>query len=242
MIFRFYSPLQLHCRWKTRKYRTVGGRYRLIRQMGRGSSGLVHLALDIKTNEHCAVKELCKFVRTEKKRKTTKTVNEESRIMKGLKHDNIIQLKDVIEDADSIFLVMELAHQVIMDIVPHATTQPYSNQQCKRYFEQILDSVDYLHQRGVIHGDIKSENIMLTNQNTVKLIDFGNAAHISDMERRAVGSPAFMAPELLKKVAHSPTTPDLWALGVTLYCLAYGHLPFEKRNFLQLYQDILHSS
>lgn len=138
---------------------------------------------------------------------------------------------------------MELAQQAIMEIVPHSFTKPYSNHECREYFKQILDSVDYLHQHGVIHGDIKPENILLTNQKTVKLIDFGNATRISDLERPGftTGSPAFMAPELLKKVSHSPTTPDVWAMGVTLYCMAYGHLPFEKPNFVQLYQDILKS-
>ncbi|CAO3657944.1 unnamed protein product [Rhizopus stolonifer] len=201
MTFRFYTPLQLHCRWKTRKYRMVGERYRLIRQMGRGSSGLVHLAIDIKTNTHYAVKEVCKFIRSEKKRKTTKTFNQESKIMKELNHKHIIQLKEIIEDSDSIFLVMELAQQAIMEIVPHSFTKPYSNNECREYFKQILDSVDYLHQHGVIHGDIKPENILLTNQKTVKLIDFGNATRISDLERPGftTGSPAFMAPELLKK-------------------------------------------
>ncbi|KAG0791525.1 hypothetical protein G6F16_003454 [Rhizopus arrhizus] len=231
MPFWFYTPLYLHCRWKTRKYRMIGNRYRLIRQIGRGSTGLVYLAIDIKTHTRCAIKEICK----QKNR-------QESSILKELgPHKNIIGFIEVIEDSGSIYLVMEMAKKgAIMDIVPHSLTEPYSNHQCKHLFKQLVNAVYHLHQRGIIHGDIKPENILLTNHQTVRLIDFGNASRISDMTAKiTTGSPAFMAPELLKKVLHSPTSSDIWALGVTLYCLAYGHLPFEKSSFIQLYQDIL---
>lgn len=94
MPFWFYTPLYLHCRWKTRKYRMIGNRYRLIRQIGRGSTGLVYLAIDIKTHTRCAIKEICK----QKNR-------QESSILKELgPHKNIIGFIEVIEDSGSIYL------------------------------------------------------------------------------------------------------------------------------------------
>ncbi|KAG1462275.1 hypothetical protein G6F46_003546 [Rhizopus delemar] len=229
MTFCFYSPFQFYY-YQRKSSRVIGERYRLIQQIGRGSSGLVHLAY--KNCTRYAIKEI---PRSHKKQQ-----NLEIGILKELKpHKNIIQFFEIIEESNSIFLVMEMVQQgPVMDIVPYSFTKPYSNTQCKHLFKQLIDAIDHLHQQGILHGDIKPENILLTNNQTIKLIDFGNASHISDKASH-IGSPAFMAPELLKKVPHLPTSTDIWAAGVTLYCLAYGHLPFQQPNFIQLYQDIL---
>jgi serine/threonine protein kinase len=251
--------------WK-RKRHYIGGRYQLLYEIGQGASGTVHLALDIKTNQHYAIKELNKSrlqrqLKSEllwgprsnaaKKRKLNQeslTIQEIEILKQVPQHKNIIQFITALEDPfyeDSIFIVTEIAKKgVVMDIVPHSVSKPYSDDQCRNIFKQLVNAVDHLHKHDIVHRDIKPQNLLMSNNNIVKLIDFGNATKVTDMPRKtssSVGSPAFMAPELLKKgIQADSKCADLWSMGITLYCLAYGHLPFETSGILDLYNDIQH--
>lgn len=183
---------------------------------------------------------------------------------------------------------MEYAENgIVMDVTPHSVTKSFSDTQCRIIFKQLVAAVSHLHQNGIIHRgrhpwkkkilfrtayltscsliDIKPQNLLLSNENIVKLIDFGNATVVTDsLAGYNTGTPAFMAPELLKKGTYnaplpsknivskkktllaprngSPTSADLWSMGVTLYCFTYGHLPFEKSSLLDLYADIQNKS
>lgn len=184
--------------------------------------------------------------------RSTDIINESNILRKLLPHENIANFIEVInndpEYPDSIFIVMEYAEKgVVMDIAPHSVSEPLSDSRCRKVFKQLAEAVDHIHKSGVVHRDIKPQNLLLSKDNTVKLIDFGNAIFVPDtISYSSTGTPAFMAPELLKKVPQSqaqcsPTSVDLWSMGVTLYCLTYGHLPFEKSSLLDLYADIQHS-
>ncbi|KAG2191100.1 hypothetical protein INT46_005741 [Mucor plumbeus] len=277
----FNAPLQLHRRWKQSKSysnkRQIGnGKYSLIRQIGQGASGIVHLAIETKTNKKFAIKEMNKS-RIQRQHHQSQLVNsrrplypeskkrklnqdnvelqiEEIDILKQLPtHSNIIRFVTVIdndpENEDSIFIVTEIAEKgIIMDVLPHSITKSIPDSQCRKIFSQLVDAVEHLHSNNIVHRDIKPQNLVMSNNNIVKLIDFGNATCITDKlssTSSSVGSPAFMAPELLKRAARrnpestvSPTCADLWSMGVTLYCLVYGHLPFEKSSLMDLYGDI----
>ncbi|KAI9269541.1 kinase-like domain-containing protein [Helicostylum pulchrum] len=235
----FNTPLQLHRRWKETKNqqnnkRCIQGQYKLLHEIGHGASGIVHLAVDIKTNvRYAGINEL--FI-------------EESNLLKKLApHENIVRFIKVIEDpnyVDSIFIVMEYAENgIVMDVTPHSVTESFSDTQCRNVFKQLVEAVNHLHTNGIVHRDIKPQNLLLSSDNLVKLIDFGNATTVSDtLSYNSTGTPAFMAPELLKKVQISPTCADLWSMGVTLYCFTYGKLPFEKSSLLDLYADIQNKS
>ncbi|KAI8080502.1 kinase-like domain-containing protein [Thamnidium elegans] len=303
----FNTPLQLHRRWKETKNqqnnkRCINGQYKLLHEIGHGASGIVHLAVDIKTNVRYAIKELNKpklqrqyhsellrqsgparrrrnlssssessledtltllGVAQSKRRKLNQNhdnetaINdlfiEESNLLKKLApHENIIHFIKVIEDPnylDSIFIVMEYAEKgIVMDVTPHSVTKSFSDTQCRNIFKQLVEAVNHLHTNGIVHRDIKPQNLLLSSDNLVKLIDFGNATTVSDtLSYNSTGTPAFMAPELLKKVPRNqvqipPTCADLWSMGVTLYCFTYGRLPFEKASLLDLYADIQNKS
>lgn len=111
---------------------------------------------------------------------------------------------------------MEYAENgIVMDVTPHSVTKPLSDTQCRIIFKQLVAAVSHLHQNGIIHRgkikyrftiinthlnlDIKPQNLLLSNENIVKLIDFGNATIVTDSLGYTQGTPAFMAPELLKK-------------------------------------------
>ncbi|GAN07294.1 hypothetical protein MAM1_0155c06790 [Mucor ambiguus] len=278
---RWYNaPLQLHRRWKQTKLHLYkrqidNGRYSILGQIGQGASGIVHLAVETKTNKKFAIKEMNK-ARLQRRYHQSQLVNnrkplypeskkrkledlelqiEEIEILKQLPgHLNIIRFIEVIDNdpdnEDSIFIVTEIAEKgIIMDVTPHAMTKPISEGQCREIFSQLVAAVEHLHSNNIVHRDIKPQNLVMSNSNIVKLIDFGNATCITtdtlSSTSSSVGSPAFMAPELLKRAARrnqesavSPTCADLWSMGVTLYCLVYGQLPFEKASLIDLYSDI----
>ncbi|KAI9340122.1 kinase-like domain-containing protein [Pilaira anomala] len=295
----FNSPLELHRKWKNNRLnlRCIDGQYKLLQEIGHGASGIVHLAVDIKTNIRYAIKELNKpklqrqyhselmrqshpairrhlsdpsiedtltLLGVAKRRKLSHPnppssilLDTESKVLKDLSpHENIIQFIKVIEDSnypDSIFIVMEYAEKgVVMDVTPHSVTKPFPDTLSRTLFKQLVNAVDHLHQNGIIHRDIKPQNLLLSSDKHVKLIDFGNATIVSDTPSyNSTGTPAFMAPELLKRVprngAHqqnssSPACVDLWSMGVTLYCFTYGRLPFEKSSLIDLYADIQNKS
>lgn len=105
--------------------------------------------------------------------------------------------------------------------------------------------LDTVHAQGVIHRDIKPDNCLLTEDDTLKLVDFGVSEMFeksSDMKiAKTAGSPAFMAPELcmVKKEGVYGKPADIWSMGVTLYCLLFGHVPFQKSNMMELYESIV---
>lgn len=110
---------------------------------------------------------------------------------------------------------MEYAEKgVVMEIAPHSVSEPLSDSQCRKVFKQLAEAVDHIHKSGVVHRDIKPQNLLLSKDNTVKLIDFGNAIFVPDtISYSSTGTPAFMAPELLKK-----------GIYLTL-CITYMHAP-----------------
>ncbi|EGG11108.1 uncharacterized protein MELLADRAFT_29246, partial [Melampsora larici-populina 98AG31] len=185
-------------------------------------------------------------------------LKKEIAIMKRLRHRHIVQLKEVIDDAKSkkVFMILEFMEggQVIWQ--DEITQTPLMTvEQVRRTFRQVLLGLEYLHYQGIIHRDIKPANLLWTaDRETVKISDFG-VSHLSGVLKRSgsndqalrktEGSPAFMAPELC-----SPNTfgkgerpgvgkgIDIWALGVTLFCLLFGRTPFKAPNEYELFNVI----
>ncbi|CAO3596662.1 unnamed protein product [Absidia cylindrospora] len=173
-------------------------------------------------------------------------VRGEVAILKKLHHPNVVKLYEVLDDPndDSIFMVFEMAHQgVLMDISLDETTTPYSEDQARRYFREMILGIEYLHNNDIAHRDIKPDNLLLSNDNVLKIVDFGVSEMFikgNDKLKKSAGSPAFMAPELCKPHHGevSGKAADIWSMGVTLYCLVYGHLPFSSTNLLELMDKI----
>lgn len=174
-------------------------------------------------------------------------IKEEIAIMKKLHHNNLAALIEVLDDPqeDSLYMVLELCKKgVAMKVGLDEHADPYDDETCRCWFRDMILGIEYLHAQGIVHRDIKPDNCLITNDDVLKIVDFGVSEmfeKLSDMSTsKSAGSPAFMPPELCvaKHGQISGRAADIWSMGVTLYCFRYGHIPFEKGNMLDLYECI----
>lgn len=166
----------------------------------------------------------------------------ESAILTSLKCEHIIRLYEVIDDVAHIVMVMELAQGgELLDVIKARHALP-EREACK-VFSEIVAGVEYCHRKNVIHRDLKLENILMVNQ-TVKIADFGlsNTAILGRSELgTACGTPSYLAPEQINREAgqHIGAPADLWSMGVILYAMVAGFLPFQARSTPALFKKIL---
>ncbi|KAJ3339727.1 hypothetical protein HDU93_007843 [Gonapodya sp. JEL0774] len=168
-------------------------------------------------------------------------------ILKKLNHPNIIKLYEVMDDPrqDSLYMVMELCEKgVVMDVGLDKTCDPYSEADARDLFRQTVLGIEYLHEHEICHRDIKPDNLLLNANNVLKIVDFGVSEMFvgsgNDRSKKSAGSPAFFAPEMCvaQHGEMSMKACDVWALGVTLHCLAFGKLPFIASSILELYEVV----
>ncbi|KAF9875477.1 calcium calmodulin dependent protein kinase [Colletotrichum karsti] len=175
-------------------------------------------------------------------------IREEIAIMKKLNHPNLVQLIEVLDDPeeDSLYMVLEMCKKgVVMKVGLNEKATPYSEDSCRYWFRDLILGIEYLHEQGVIHRDIKPDNLLLTEDDVLKVVDFGVSEMFEKpgdgmMTAKSAGSPAFLAPELCV-VRHGDVdgkAADIWSMGVSLYCLRYGKIPFEHDGVLEMYEAI----
>jgi serine/threonine protein kinase len=167
--------------------------------------------------------------------------------MKRLNHPNLVKLHAVIEDPEEgkAHLVMQYVDNgPIGKVAPDNTCRPLPFTLALKYMAQVARGLEYLHSQNIIHRDMKPENILIGSDDTAYLLDFGVSSIISDRNRPAgmVGTMSFFSPELL--ASHSALEQygkesDVWAFGVTLYCLLFGKLPFTGHTGPELMRAIL---
>lgn len=167
--------------------------------------------------------------------------------MKKLNHPNLCALIEVLDDPreDSLYMVMEMCKKgIIMKVGLDQRSDPYDDESCRRWFRDLILGIEYLHAQGIVHRDIKTDNCLLTEEDILKVVDFGVSEMFEKdsemLTAKSAGSPAFLPPELcvVKHGDISGKSADIWSMGVTLYCLRYGHIPFEKSGIFELYEAI----
>ncbi|RPB15996.1 kinase-like protein [Morchella conica CCBAS932] len=174
-------------------------------------------------------------------------IREEIAILKKLDHENVAQLIEVLDDpeGDSLYIVLEMCEKgVIMKVGLDEVAEPYPQEKCRLWFRDMLLGIEYLHSQGIVHRDIKPDNLLLSKDDVLKIVDFGVSEMFEKkspmMTAKSAGSPAFLPPELCY-AGHgdiSGTAADIWSMGVTLYCLLFGQLPFNHSGVIELYEAI----
>jgi tRNA A-37 threonylcarbamoyl transferase component Bud32 len=225
--------------------RLVAGRYRLVRQLGRGGMGAVWLGEDQLAGRQVAVKELRPPAgdSPEDQEVFRRRALSEARSAAGLTHPNAVTLYDVIPASpadDAVYLIMEyVAGASLAQLL--AGQGPLSEPRAAEIALQLLSVLEAAHALGIVHRDIKPANIMITPAGQAKLTDFG-IAHVVGGTRLTsggvVGTPAYMAPEQLQGFDLTPAV-DRWALGVTLYDAVAGRNPFDRNTTVATFHAIL---
>uniref|UniRef100_A0A8C4E2Q1 MAP/microtubule affinity-regulating kinase 3 n=1 Tax=Dicentrarchus labrax TaxID=13489 RepID=A0A8C4E2Q1_DICLA len=213
------------------------GKYRLLKTIGKGNFAKVKLARHIPTGREVAIKIIDK---TQLNPTSLQKLFREVRIMKILNHPNIVKLFEVIETEKTLYLVMEYASggEVFDYLVAHGRMK---EKEARAKFRQIVSAVQYCHQKHIVHRDLKAENLLLDADMNIKIADFGfsNEFTVGGKLDTFCGSPPYAAPELFQGKKYDGPEVDVWSLGVILYTLVSGSLPFDGQNLKELRERVL---
>jgi len=216
--------------------KSIKEEYDFGEELGRGGFSVVVKATKKDTKDVVAVKIIEKNQSDEE----LQLLQREIDILKKLTHPNIISLKDVFDEKETIYLVMELVQggELFDQIVSRGT---YSEADAANIVRQILDAVAYMHDNGIAHRDLKPENLLCSGDesNTIKVTDFGLSKDFSTASlRTSCGTPDYVAPEVLKGQPYDNTV-DIWSIGVITYILLCGFPPFYGNTDQQIFEKIL---
>ncbi|XP_075596542.1 maternal embryonic leucine zipper kinase isoform X1 [Balearica regulorum gibbericeps] len=212
--------------------------YELHETIGTGGFAKVKLARHLLTGEKVAIKIMDKLALGD----DLPRVKIEIDAMKNLSHQHICQLYHVIETSKKIFMVLEYCPGgELFDYI--ISKDRLSEEEARVFFRQIVSAIAYVHSRGYAHRDLKPENLLIDKEHNLKLIDFGLCAKpkggLDYHLNTCCGSPAYAAPELIQGKAYIGSEADIWSMGVLLYALLCGFLPFDDDNVMAVYRKIM---
>jgi len=211
--------------------------------LGRGRFGSVFVVKDKETENVFAMKMIVKATVEEMNMKHQ--LRREVEIHYHLNHENIIRLYAQFQDSKNVYLIMEFADAANLFIVIR-NQKRLSPHRSAFVADRVADALAYCHERGVIHRDVKPENILLASPFIPKLADFGWCVHAPSASRTTVcGTPDYVAPEMITNATYVPMAPhdhkvDCWAVGVLLYEMLVGKAPFEDKDSRKTFQRIIH--
>ena len=213
------------------------GQFVLGEKLGQGTFGIVVLGTHQITGEKVAVKILDKekiLQETDKSR-----LEREIKILKNMRHNNIVHLYDVKETPTSLYIIMEyICGKELFEYIIY--NKRLSELEACKLYQQIISGIEYLGKIKVVHRDIKPENLLLDNQNNIKIVDFGlsNSYPKNELLTTACGSPCYAAPEMINGEKYYGLKADIWSSGIVLYAMLCGYLPFEEADNEKLYKKI----
>ncbi|KAK8480003.1 hypothetical protein V6N13_040058 [Hibiscus sabdariffa] len=214
------------------------GKYEIGRTIGEGTFAKVKFAQNTETGESVAMKVLDRI--TIIKHKMVDQIKREISIMKLVRHPYVVRLHEVIASRTKIYIILEyITGGELFDKIVH--NGRLSESEARRYFQQLIDGVEYCHSKGVYHRDLKPENLLLDSLGNLKISDFGLSALPEQgvsLLRTTCGTPNYVAPEVLSHKGYDGAVADVWSCGVILYVLLAGYLPFDELDLTTLYSKI----
>ncbi|PRQ20916.1 putative protein kinase CAMK-CAMKL-CHK1 family [Rosa chinensis] len=214
------------------------GKYEIGRTIGEGTFAKVKFAQNTETGESVAMKIIDRSSII--KHKMVDQIKREISIMKLVRHPYVVRLHEVLASRTKIYIILEFitGGELFDKIVHHGRL---SEAEARRFFQQLVDGVDYCHSKGVYHRDLKPENLLLDSLGNLRISDFGLSALPEQgvsLLRTTCGTPNYVAPEVLSHKGYDGAVADVWSCGVILYVLMAGYLPFDELDLTTLYSKI----
>ncbi|CAA3031020.1 CBL-interacting serine threonine- kinase 25-like [Olea europaea subsp. europaea] len=217
----------------------IFGKFEMGRLLGQGTFAKVYYGKNLKTSESVAIKVINKD--EVKKECMMEQIKREISVMRLVRHPNVIELKEVMATKQKIFFVMEYVKGG--ELFAKVAKGKLKEDVARKYFQQLISAVDFCHSRGISHRDLKPENLLLDENENLKISDFGLSALPEQLRNDGLlhtqcGTPAYVAPEVLRKKGYDGAKADIWSCGVILYVLLAGFLPFQDENVMNMYRKV----
>ncbi|KAL4213766.1 kinase-like domain-containing protein [Rhizopus microsporus] len=221
---------------------TFESRYIKLHTLGSGNFGKVYLVEEKATGKLCAAKVVDKKIfkagdqklHAEREQKICET------FAKRLTHKHIVQIYDVFTEQDFIYIIMEYVEGG--ELFHKIREQKRLNERlARKWFREIIEAVDYIHDNNIVHRDLKPENVLINNASQVQLCDFGFGNMVKqrrDILSTYCGSPFYAAPEMVTATPYEGPPADLWSCGVILFAMLTGSLPFQADQMPELFRKI----
>ena len=209
--------------------------YELYEIIGRGSFGMVRLVKNKLTSKYSALKMM---VKTEMiKQKQVDHIFSEISIMNGVNHPFLVCMEGIAQDECYFYILMEFVGGGEL-FTYLRTMQSLTESEAKFFASQVVLMFEYLHSHDIVYRDLKPENLLISKDGYLKLIDFGFAKRIKGRSYTLCGTPEYLAPEILLRKGHGKAV-DWWCLGILIYEMVVGMDPFSADNPIQIYKNIL---
>ena len=208
------------------------------RLLGKGAFGKVNLGMHKLTGKIVAIKSISKECLTDENSK--RKVMQEFSILKLMRHSSVIRLYETFESKKHILFIMELCSGG--DLLNYVRKRRRLKENLGKFvFRQLVDGLNYCHSKSILHRDIKLDNILLNAVGDIKICDFGVSKCVKKGERlvEQCGTPAYIAPEILRDKGYEGFGVDVWSAGVALYAILYGTVPFKGNDMKELQKQIM---
>ena len=205
--------------------------------IGSGTFSTVRIGINKKTKEKVAIKILDKS--KIKNENDYMKIHREINMLKILKHPNVIKIHKICENANYLYIIMEFCEKG--ELFDYIVKSQYLNEdEASFFYYQLINGLEYIHKNNIVHRDLKPENLLLTSNNTLKIIDFGLSNYFfpNNLLNTPCGSPCYVSPEMVNGEKYNGFKNDIWSTGIILYAMVSGYLPFEDINQIILFQKI----